>query len=115
MYSGHNRDVWFDGGWPEVKAALRGGRAVSERVTLPEGVVEIKPVPKRNDNLPNFAEHDEDTKNHPIETPIAPPANFRRYLARQLEDRNRGPETVRVVDIGCGRGDTVAWMCGQGW
>jgi hypothetical protein len=38
---------------------------MSERVTLPEGVVEIKPVPERNDDLPNFAEHDEDTKNHP--------------------------------------------------
>jgi SAM-dependent methyltransferase len=88
---------------------------MSERVTLPEGVVEIKPVPERNDDLPNFAEHDEDTKNHPIETPVAPPANFRRYLGRQLADRNRDPETLRVIDVGCGRGDTVAWLCAQGW
>jgi hypothetical protein len=35
--------------------------------------------------LPNFAEHDEDTKNHPIETPILPHEYVRRYLDRQDE------------------------------
>ena len=79
------------------------------------GIVEIEPTPEHYELLPNFAEHDEDIKNHPIETPIAPPANFRRYLGRLLEDRSTGPETLRVIDVGCGRGDTVAWLCAQGW
>ncbi|HTQ18359.1 class I SAM-dependent methyltransferase [Mycobacterium sp.] len=83
--------------------------------TLIEDIVEIKSMPKRDDGLPNFAEHDEDTKNHPIETPIAPPVNFRRYLGRLLEDRSTGPDALRIIDVGCGRGDTVAWLCAQGW
>jgi SAM-dependent methyltransferase len=76
--------------------------------------VKIKPMPADNEVLPNFAEHDEDTKNHPIETPIVPQEYIRRYLG-QLEDRRRGPETLRIIDVGCGRGDTVAWLCAQGW
>jgi len=76
---------------------------------------DVKRVTSRDDVLPNFAEHDEDAKNHPIEKPIPPPANFRRFLSRQLQDRSRGSTTLRVIDIGCGRGDTVAWLCGQGW
>lgn len=68
-----------------------------------------------NEVLPNFAEHDEDTKNHPIETPILPNGYVRRYLIRQQENRRSGRETLRVIDVGCGRGDTVAWLCAQGW
>lgn len=68
-----------------------------------------------NEVLPNFAEHDEDTKNHAIETPIVPQEYVQRYLAQQLRDRARGPETLRIIDVGCGRGDTVAWLCAQGW
>lgn len=69
----------------------------------------------RNAVLPNFAEHDEDTKNHGIETPIVPQEYVQGYLDRQLQDRRTGPESVRILDVGCGRGDTVAWLCGQGW
>jgi len=65
--------------------------------------------------LPNFAQHDEDTKNHPIETPIVPQEYVQRYLSRQWEDRRKGRETLRIIDVGCGRGDTVAWLCAQGW
>jgi SAM-dependent methyltransferase len=64
--------------------------------------------------LPNFAEHAEDSKNHAVETPRAPQKFVQRYLARQLERRS-DRETVRVIDIGCGRGDTVAWLRAQGW
>jgi SAM-dependent methyltransferase len=71
--------------------------------------------PEVTEVLPNFAEHDEDTKNHAIETPIVPFEYIRRYLDRQLEDRRRDRKTVRVIDVGCGRGDTVAWLCAQGW
>lgn len=72
-------------------------------------------VPEHNEVLPNFAEHDEDTKNHAIETPIAPREYTQWYLGRQLEDRRRERQTLRIIDVGCGRGDTVAWLCAQGW
>jgi SAM-dependent methyltransferase len=65
--------------------------------------------------LPNFAEHDEDTKNHAIETPIVPQEYVRRYLARQLAERRGNGKTPRIIDIGCGRGDTVAWLRAEGW
>jgi 2-polyprenyl-3-methyl-5-hydroxy-6-metoxy-1,4-benzoquinol methylase len=52
-----------------------------------------------------------DTKNHPLKRPIVPQEYIRRYLSQQLEDRRRGPETLRIIDVGCGRGDTVAWLC----
>jgi SAM-dependent methyltransferase len=74
----------------------------------------LKTALQDNDALPNFAEHDEDTKNHTIETPIVPQEYVRRYLARQLENRRGGRETLRIIDIGCGRGDTVAWLRAEG-
>ena len=73
------------------------------------------PVFPHDDGLPNFAEHDEDSKNHAIETPIEPQEYLQRYLARQLADRGGDREKLRIIDIGCGRGDTVAWLCTQGW
>jgi SAM-dependent methyltransferase len=65
--------------------------------------------------LPNFAEHPEDAKNHEIETPIVPAKHIRWYLDRCVERRRSSRETVRILDVGCGRGDTVAWLCAQGW
>jgi SAM-dependent methyltransferase len=97
----------------EMDPRLRGTIDWSEVHCL--GTVQTMPMSEHSEVLPNFAEHDEDAKNHPLETPIAPPANFRRYLARQLEDRSKGPETLRIIDVGCGRGDTAAWLCAQGW
>jgi SAM-dependent methyltransferase len=75
----------------------------------------MMPMSSPYDVLPNFAEHDEDTKNHRIETPIVPQEYVQRYLDRQLQDRHRSPEALRILDVGCGRGDTVAWLCAQGW
>jgi SAM-dependent methyltransferase len=97
----------------ELDPRLRGTVDWSEVHCL--GTVETMPMSEHSEVLPNFAEHDEDAKNHPLETPIAPPANFRRYLDRQLEDRSKGRETLRIIDVGCGRGDTAAWLCAQGW
>jgi SAM-dependent methyltransferase len=74
----------------------------------------IKPTPGQI-ALPNFAEHDEDTKNHLVETPIVPTDYVRGYLDRQLRERGTDRGAVRILDVGCGRGDTVAWLCGQGW
>jgi SAM-dependent methyltransferase len=65
--------------------------------------------------LPNFAEHDEDTKNHVIETPLVPQDYVQRYLARQVAQRRKDRATLRIIDIGCGRGDTVAWLRAHGW
>lgn len=65
--------------------------------------------------LPNFAEHAEDAKNHAIESPRAPQEYVQRYLTRQVADRCSGRNTLRIIDIGCGRGDTVAWLRAQGW
>lgn len=73
------------------------------------------PAAPQDDLLPNFATHDEDSKNHAIQTPIVPPEFVRRYLDGVLETRGVTPGQLRILDVGCGRGDTVAWLCGQGW
>jgi SAM-dependent methyltransferase len=65
--------------------------------------------------LPNFAEHDEDSKNHSLQTPIVPQAYIRQYLDRRREEQRTGRAALRVIDIGCGRGDKVAWLRSQGW
>ncbi|WIM85727.1 methyltransferase domain-containing protein [Candidatus Mycobacterium wuenschmannii] len=65
--------------------------------------------------LPNFAEHDEDSKNHLIESPIVPTDYVQRYLKHQLRERGINPAALRVLDVGCGRGDTVAWLCDAGF
>lgn len=65
--------------------------------------------------LPNFASHDSDSKNHPIATPMVPPVFIRRYLQEQLTLRGAAAGDVRILDVGCGRGDTVAWLCAEGF
>lgn len=65
--------------------------------------------------LPKFTTHTDDTKNYPIDVPITPPEFVLRYLNRELESRGRTAGEVRVLDVGCGRGDTVAWLLNQGW
>jgi SAM-dependent methyltransferase len=75
----------------------------------------IKPMPTRTGLLPNFAEHDEDTKNHLIESPIIPGDYVQRYLESQLRKRGTDRTALRILDVGCGRGDTVAWLCAAGF
>lgn len=40
---------------------------------------------------------------------------MQQYLDRQLQIRGTTRKNLRVLDVGCGRGDTVAWLCEQGW
>ena len=69
-----------------------------------------------NESLPGFTEHASDTKNYPMVTPIEPPAYTQRFLGNALRMMERQtPQGVRVLDVGCGRGDTVAWLLAHGW
>jgi SAM-dependent methyltransferase len=69
-----------------------------------------------HDALPRFTEHGRDTKSHLMVTPIEPPPYMQRFLDRCLQAMGRqDPEGVRVLDVGCGRGDTVAWLLSRGW
>lgn len=61
--------------------------------------------------LPRFTEHDEHDKLRPLTAPVEPNPAFARYLERIGRDR----ESFRVLDLGCGRGGTVAWLLEQGW
>lgn len=69
-----------------------------------------------DDALPRFTEHSNDTKNRPMVAPIEPPLYIQRFLYGSLQAMGlRNPVDVRVLDVGCGRGDTVAWLLSRGW
>lgn len=65
--------------------------------------------------LPDFVDHCEDTKNHDLLTPIVPPEHVRLFLDRQAQLSPGGWRALRILDVGCGRADTVAWLRSQGW
>lgn len=65
--------------------------------------------------LPDFADHAEDTKNNEFLTPITPPDHIRFFVERRSRDATQGLERPRILDVGCGRGDTVAWLRARGW
>ncbi len=64
-------------------------------------------------SLPDFTEHQQDRKNHHFDTPNIPAEHIRLFLDRQ--SAGSAGANLRVLDVGCGRGDTVAWMRAQGW
>jgi SAM-dependent methyltransferase len=69
-----------------------------------------------NDTLPRFTERTNDSKNRPMTSPIEPPQYIQRFLNKSLEAMGRvSPLGVRLLDVGCGRGDTVAWLLSRGW
>jgi SAM-dependent methyltransferase len=65
------------------------------------------------DMLPNFNEHEGHTKLVPLDGPTPPNESVQEWVARTVGDRDRS--TVRVLDVGCGRGGTVAWLVEQGF
>lgn len=62
--------------------------------------------------LPAWGSHG-DSKLAAVGEPSPPPAFLLAWL--QEVTGGRRPPDVRVLDVGCGRGDTVAWLIGQGY
>lgn len=63
--------------------------------------------------LPSFNESGRDAKLSPLKGGAVPPRSIDGWLARACGGRE--PSSVRVLDVGCGRGDTVAWLVDQGF
>lgn len=66
-------------------------------------------------SLPKFTEHEGHTKLEPLTQPIAPSLFVQDFLDEHLSRSGRPRSDLKVLDVGCGRGDTVAWLCDQGW
>src|SRR4051794_7691456 len=67
-----------------------------------------------NGNLPSWTEHLAHSKLTALTVPTAPEP----FTVKFLNDARTqfGSETkARILDVGCGRGDTVAWLCENGW
>jgi SAM-dependent methyltransferase len=63
--------------------------------------------------LPSFNESGRDVKLSPLTEPSDPGPTIAAWLSRVSEGRDRS--SLRVLDVGCGRGDTVAWLLEQGF
>ena len=63
--------------------------------------------------LPSLNEIDANVKIGPLTEPEPPRASIARWLARVPAGRERS--LLRVLDVGCGRGGTVAWLVEQGF
>lgn len=70
-----------------------------------------------NRTLPAFREHQDHSKRAELRSAIG--AAPEPYVVARLERCQREMKTprngVRILDVGCGRGDTVAWLLSQGW
>lgn len=64
-------------------------------------------------DLPSFNEHDGHVKLSPLTGPVHPGPSIARWLDRTAEGRQRS--ALRVLDVGCGRGATVAWLIENGF
>lgn len=69
--------------------------------------------------LPNFTEHEGHTKLHRMNAdsyrPAGPAPFMRQWLADIAALSHRPPSELRILDVGCGRGDVVFWLLEQGW
>lgn len=63
--------------------------------------------------LPSLNEHEGHAKLEPLARSSDPGPSVAAWLARVSMGRDRS--TMRVLDVGCGRGDTVAWLVEQGF
>ncbi len=66
--------------------------------------------------LPSFTEATGNVKLRPLEDGVREPAaTTQRFVARAAAAAGRPAGLVRVLDVGCGRGDAVAWLCDRGY
>lgn len=63
--------------------------------------------------LPRFTDHAAHEKLQALERPEPPEAFVQHWLAQVTEGRD--PGSIRVLDVGCGRGGTVAWLLTRGY
>jgi SAM-dependent methyltransferase len=67
-------------------------------------------------DLPSFTDNDTELKNQRMDNPSAPPLYVQHFLKRaHLALGRSSHSSVRILDVGCGRGDTVAWLLSRGW
>jgi SAM-dependent methyltransferase len=67
------------------------------------------------EGTPKFTDHDANQKHRPLDTTRfgEPEPVVLRFLDRVAAGRPR--DSVRILDVGCGRGSRVAWLCDAGW
>lgn len=65
--------------------------------------------------MPSFTDHEGHGKLEPLTAPAAPPTFLLEFLDGIARSAARPKADVAVLDVGCGRGDTVAWLCDHGW
>jgi SAM-dependent methyltransferase len=63
--------------------------------------------------LPTFTEHSGHGKLEPL-TGARPPSSLSRSFLQHVAS-GRTSEHMKVLEVGCGRGDVVAWLLNQGW
>ncbi len=63
--------------------------------------------------LPSLNEHEGQKKLSPLTGPADPGPTISGWLSHVSAGRDRS--TLRVLDVGCGRGDTVAWLLAEGF
>jgi SAM-dependent methyltransferase len=69
-------------------------------------------------DLPNFTEHKGHKKLQPPESDaeLVPPVPFIAAWIADIEINSSRPVSdLRILDLGCGRGDTVFWLLQRGW
>src|SRR5712691_5263645 len=69
--------------------------------------------------LPAFTDRRGHAKLHPINAdayrPAGPAPFMRQWLADIATRSQRLPSGLRILDVGCGRGDAVFWLLEKGW